>query len=253
MPGPDRRRPPPPGPRPDRPGARSLLLRHEDAVAPRPGRRLPRTRTGPRHGRFVGAVESHRGRGRGCVRHGRHQRLPHPAVRHRGPELVGRAGCALRCSHGVTSRGATVVRPPRPRIGPGSGWSIAAPGGAYQRHGRRPARCTVRPGLLRARHDQGHLRDGELRGHERRRGVPRAGGRPAHHPGLGPRGRRTDHRRGVVGDLRPRRIGLRLGRRCAVVPGRTGSHRAGRRHGTPGPVGGLQRRGGGGAGLHRTG
>ena len=57
------------------------------------------------------------------------------------------------------------------------------------RHRRRPAGRAVRPGLLRAGHDQEHLRHRLVRAHERRHRLPRAGRRPAHHRRVEPRRR----------------------------------------------------------------
>ena len=107
-----------------------------------------------------------------------------------------------------------------------------------QRHRRRPAGGAVRPGLLRAGHDQEHLRHRLVRADERGRDVPRAGRRPAHHdrldhPGGQPRrhgrsggsarcGRRRD-------PLRPRGRHLRHRRRRAVAARRPRHHRPGRR------------------------
>ena len=125
---------------------------------------------GIRHRRRLAAVESHRrGRRRG-VRHRRHQRLPDPALRHRGAPWVARAGRLFG-----------VPRSPCPRCGPSCGRFGLVAGdalggaprcrGADQRDGRRPARRPVRPGLLRPGHDQGHLRHRQLRPDERRRRV----------------------------------------------------------------------------------
>ena len=97
----DGRRPPPTGPGADRPGPRPLLLGHQDAVAARARRpfdgRPDGRRSGAGHRRLVGVVEPDR-RGRWwSVRHRRQQRRPNPAVRHRGPAVVGGTRGALRC------------------------------------------------------------------------------------------------------------------------------------------------------------
>ena len=99
------------------------------------------------------------GAGRRGVRHRRHQRLAHHALRHRGPAVVGRSSASSSAS----------PRAPSPRCGrpaAGSGRVSEAALGADsplrgvpdQRDGRRPARRPLRPGLLRPGHDQGHLR-----------------------------------------------------------------------------------------------
>ena len=116
-----------------------------------------------------------------------------------------------------TLRGHRVGRGRRRRRDPG------------QRHRRRPAGGPVRPGLLRAGHDQEHLRHRLVRAHERGRDLPRAGRRAADHRGLDrcPRGPRP----GRTGDghpLRPRGRHLRDRRGRAVAARRAGDHRRGR-------------------------
>ena len=67
----------------DRPDHRSLFLRHESRLDPRPGARRAQTRGGRRaavrHRRLLSAVAAHRRQG-ACDR--RHQRLAHAAVQH---------------------------------------------------------------------------------------------------------------------------------------------------------------------------
>ena len=108
---------------------------------------------------------------------------------------------------GVVGRAVRPVRRARrrccPRCGRRAGASASTAGGIGrlpgghpdQRHRRRPAGRAVRPGLLRAGHDEEHLRHRLVRAHERRR-------RPARTPVEG----LLDHRRrGPLGRRRPDR------------------------------------------------
>ena len=79
-----------------------------------------------------------------------------------------------------------------------------------QRHRRRPAGGAVRPGLLRAGHDEEHLRHRLVRAHERRRRRARRRSRAAHHGRLAARPTATT-------DVRPRGRDLRHRRRHPVA------------------------------------
>ena len=80
--------------REDRTAARSVLLRHQARMDPRPRRRRSRSRGGRRprvrHHRHVPHLAPHRRR---RTRHRRHQRVAHPALRHPRP-AVGRIPAA---------------------------------------------------------------------------------------------------------------------------------------------------------------
>ena len=123
----------------------------------------------PRHGRRLVDLEPHRRRG---LRHRRHERQPHDAVRHR-PAAVGRGArrAAARADRPPPGRG-RVERAGRRHLG-----SVRrARRHPDQRHRRRPAGGAVRPGLLPPGHGQEHLRHGQLRAAQRRPDVPAAGG-----------------------------------------------------------------------------
>ena len=91
------------GPREDRAGDRSVLLRHESRVAAgecrRPARPGRARRAGVRHHRFLAAVQADR---RPRAHHRRHQCLAHAAARHRR----GRLGRAAAAAHERAARGA---------------------------------------------------------------------------------------------------------------------------------------------------
>ena len=113
------------------------------------------------------------------------QRQPHDALRHptgwRGPTSCSTCSTSRR----LPSRGPPLERSlRRHRAGGGPG---LAGRHSHLRHCRRPAGRAVRPGLLRAGHDQEHLRHRQLRAHERGPDLPAAGRRPADQRGLDPR------------------------------------------------------------------
>ena len=125
-----------------------------------------------RHRRQLPALAADRRQG---ARHRRHQRLAHAAVRHPHRRLGRRA--AARCfdvprSH--AAGGARLRRRLRRRPTP----TLFGGADPDPRHRRRPAGGDHRPGLLRARHDQVHLRHRLLRAaqHRRRRRSPRRTG-----------------------------------------------------------------------------
>ena len=142
--------------RQDRPAARPLFLGHQDRLAARPRRGRARARRGRRarlrHRRQLPALAPDRRRG---ARHRRHQRLAHAALRHRtsgawDDELL----AALRRAARDAARGARLRRrlrrrPSRRLLGARASRSAASPATS-----RRP----LRPGLLRARHGEDHLR-----------------------------------------------------------------------------------------------
>ena len=109
------------------------------------------------------------------------QRQPHDAVRHRRAGVERRA--VRRCS-ACPLDALPEVRPSSGRFGVTVG-PLRRPGGHPRvGHRRRPAGGAVRPGLLRARDGEEHLRHRQLRAHERRPGLPAAGRGPAHDGGL---------------------------------------------------------------------
>ena len=85
----------------------------QDAVAARGGRGPGRPGPGPGHRRQLDALEPDRRARRRRVRHRRHQRLAHHALRHRRPALVRRAVRPVRRAARRAGRGAPVVRPVR--------------------------------------------------------------------------------------------------------------------------------------------
>ncbi len=82
------------------------------------------------------------------LRHRRHQRQPHDAVRHR-PAALGRGARATCCT--CRSTACPAVVPSSGRVGVTSDRCGAPRRDPDQRHRRRPAGGAVRPGLLRAR------------------------------------------------------------------------------------------------------
>ena len=206
-----------------RPRARPVLLGHQARVAAR-----PRAASRPDADLAFGTIDSwllwNLTGGRRRPRHRAVERQPHDALRHPDAGLVGRAVRPVRRAASTRS----------PEVRPSSGrFGVTADGARRrrrrhpgQRHRRRPAGGAVRPGLLRAGHDQEHLRHRLVRADERRRPLPRAGRRPAHH-------RRLDHPRpGATASphaLRARGRHLRHRRRRAVAARRPRHHRRGRR------------------------
>ena len=118
---------------------------------------------------------------------------------------------------GGTGRGRAVERPGRHDVG-ALRRTGRHPG---QRHRRRPAGGAVRPGLLRTRHGEEHVRDRELRPAQRRRDVPAAERGDADDGGLDARRR--------LRRLRPRGVDLRDRRRRPVAARRARDHRRRRR------------------------
>ena len=105
-------------------------------------------------------------------RHRPVERQPHDAARHPHASVERRAVRPARRAHRRPARGSAVERPVRGHVRH-AGRAGGHPG---LRHRRRPAGRAVRPGLLRARHGEEHLRHRQLRAHERR--VPPARRRP---------------------------------------------------------------------------
>ena len=100
------------------------------------------------------------------ARHRRLQRQPHDAVRHPVAGVVARAVRPVRRAGRDARRGAAVERSVRRHRRRHGRRRRRRPD---QRHRRRPAGRAVRPGLLRAGHDQEHLRHRLVRAHERGR------------------------------------------------------------------------------------
>ena len=150
--------------RQDRPAARSLFLGHQDRLAARPRGGRARARQGGapglRHDRQLPDLAPHRRQG---ARDRRHQRLAHAALRHRQGRLGRRSARAVRRAALDAARGARLqcrlrrdrAVDPRRRH-------------PHPRRRRRPAGGDHRPGLLRARHGQGHLRHRLLRAAQHR-------------------------------------------------------------------------------------
>ena len=145
---------------------RSLFLGDQDRLAP--GQRAGRARGGRarrarlRHHRQLPAVAADRRQG-ACDR--RHQRLAHHAVRHPPQDWDAELLRAFRRAARAAARGAWTA-PPSSAPPTTELLGAAIP---IARHRRRPAGGDDRPGLLRARHDQEHLRHRLLRAAEHRR------------------------------------------------------------------------------------
>ena len=129
----------------DRPDHRSLFLRHQSRLDPRPRAGRARTRrprrTDVRHRRLLSAVAADRRQG---ARHRRHQRLAHAAVQHphrrvgrRTPEAAARAALDAPRGEGLLRQIRRQRREPVRRRD------------RHIRHRRRPAGRDHRPGLLR--------------------------------------------------------------------------------------------------------
>ena len=162
-----------------RPAARHLLLGHEDRLDPRERARRAREGRGRRpalrHDRHVGALEPHRRRRRRRARDGCHEREPHdvhgprdPAVGRRDPRRVRRAALDA-------ARDPLVVRGLRRRER-----ALAAARDADRRHPRRPAGRDLRPGRVRRRRGEEHLRHRQLPDLQHRRGDRPLEERAAH-------------------------------------------------------------------------
>ncbi len=211
--------------REDRPPARSLLLRHQAHLAPRAGEGPAAARRGRRrpvrHRRLLASLEAHR---RPRPRHGRHQRLAHPAVRHSRAPLAPRPALPLRGAGGHASAGGAKRR----RVRRDLGGRPAARRHPRGRRGGGPAGRALRSGLLGGRNGQEHLRHGLFPHDEDGRRAPIRGRRPPGHallrsgrpPGLRP-GRLRLHRRG----RRPV-----VARRARLGGGRRGDGGCGPRH-----------------------
>ncbi len=232
------RRTPAADPRTNRARARSVLLRHQSGVAARTPRHPRRRRSGHRHDRLVAGVEPHR---RTPLRHRRHQRQPHDAVRHPlvclGPGAVRRARRPDR-------------RPARDRPVEWTRRDHLARVRCARRHPdqrdrRRSAGSAVRPGLRASGDGEEHLRHRVVRVAQRRRVVPAA------HRGHADDGRVDPCRRHHA--LCVGRVDLRHRCRRAMAAGRLGDHRRCRRDRAARRVGRRHRRRVRRAGLHRAG
>ena len=145
----------------------------------------------PRHDRLLADLEPDRRRG---VRHRSDERQPHDAVRHRRAALGPRAvRSAPRADVGACPR----CVPSSGRFGVTSDRCAVVPGIPISGDRRRPAGGAVRPGVLRARHGEEHVRHRQLRAAQRRRPVPATDRGDADDGRLGARRRH--------GRLRPRR------------------------------------------------
>ena len=163
-------------PRPTSPAARSSgSWRTSTAYGRRPRRR----RDLRQHGQLA-AVEPDRRHGRRRARHRPDQRQPHHADEPGDPGLGRRTARLLR----------RAARRCCPTIGPSSNpdlFGTTRQDGPFDgevradRRPRRPAGGDRRPGLLRARRGQEHLRHRQLPAAEHRRGAGPLAERPAHH------------------------------------------------------------------------
>ena len=198
----------------------TLLLGHQARVALHRGRRRPGRRRRVRHHRLLAALEPHRRPAARGPRHRPVERQPHDAARHPRPHVVARAVRPVRRARPRAARGAAVERPLRRHRRVGRRRRRRHPGLG---HRRRPAGGAVRPGLLRAGHDQEHLRHRLVRADERRRPLPRTGRRPAHHRRVDDPGRRRRERPGDPLRLRGRHLRHRRG--GAVAARRARHHR----------------------------
>ena len=116
--------------------------------------------------RHLGAVEPDR---RGGARHRPVQRQPDDALRHPRAGVGRRAGRPARRARRRAARGAAVERSPRRHRR-----RLRRPGGhPGELARRRPAGGPVRPGVLRARDVEEHLRHRVVRAHQRRARCPR--------------------------------------------------------------------------------
>ena len=128
-------------------------------------------RPGPGHRRHLGALEPHRRVDGGVfatdVTNASRTMLFDIVVRRWSAELCDLFGVPAGGAGRGPPAGAAFGRvAPRPR------GTVAPVRRAGQRHGGRPARRPVRPGLLRPGDDQGHLRHRQLHPDERRRHLP---------------------------------------------------------------------------------
>ena len=161
--------------RQDRPRSRRLFFRHQARLAARAHERRARRRrtwrAGLRHGRFLADLAADRWRrsriaqARGA-RHRRQQRLAHAALRHPRRRLERRVAAHARRAALAARRSASV----EPRVRPHAGRS-AGRLDPHRRRRRRPAERALRPGLLRRRTGQEHLRHRLLHADEHRRAL----------------------------------------------------------------------------------
>ena len=200
------------------------------------GRGGSRSRPGLRHRRQLAAVAADRRR---PPRHRSHQRLPHPALRHRAPDSGTPSwpicsACPCRsCPRWV--RRVAGWGPPPPGWCRGCRAGVPISGMAGDQQAALFGQACFRPGMTKNTYGTG-----SFVADERGRDPPRTGPRPAHDGGLvaAAAGR---------GGLRPRGVHLRHRRRGAVAAGRArpdrrggrdrAAGRLGRRHGRrlPGP------------------
>ena len=206
----------------------------------RAGWRRRRTRPRPRHGRRLGALEPHRrGRRRACfatdATNAARTMLFDIATRRWSDEL-----CDL---FGVPAAALPEVRPSCGRFGAGRCGGLGAgsarspacrsAGVAGDQQAALFGQACFEPG-----HDQGHLRDRQLRADERRPGCPP----PSTACVTTVAWDLGEHADGApAGGLRPRGVGVRLRGRRPVAARRARAHRRGRRDRTAGRVGRRQR------------
>ena len=201
-------------------------------VDPRRGRHGTASCRGPwrpalRDHRYVAHLAPDRRARRRPARDRCHERLAHDAD---GPRDT-RLGPGAARDHRRAGRDA----PRDPRLVRGLRNGRRRPRGrADRRRPRRPARGALRPGLLRARADQVHLRDRLFHAHAHRRAAGPLDTRPHHDRG------REDRRR--PGHVCTRRLGRGRGRAHRLAPGQPRHHRRPRGRRAAGPFGPRQRR-----------
>ena len=223
-----------------RPVDRFVFFGDQDQVAagsrPRGTRAGATRRAGLRHRGQLVAVAAHRRQG---ARERCQQCLAHHAVRHPQEPMGCRAARAAGRARVDAAGGAAFERAVWfDRTGP------VRRTHHDRRRRRRPAKRLVRPGLLRGRHGQEHLRHRMLHADAYRRPVPELGQRLADHQ------RRADRQSGGVCDRRQR---VRWWRGRAVAAGRAPCHQKQRRSAGPGRERPGFRRCHGGPGVHRVG
>ena len=194
-----------------RPGARPLLLGHQARVAPHRGRRRAPAPTSPSAPSTRWLLWNLTGRRR-CTPPTSSNASRTLLFDIRALALV-RRSCATcsACPLRVLPEVRPVERPLRRHRRRRGRRRRRHPD---QRHRRRPAGGAVRPGLLRAGHDQEHLRHRLVRADERGPDLPRAGRGAAHHRRLDAPGGPTATERHA---LRARGRHLRHRRRRAVA------------------------------------
>ena len=174
----------------------TVLLGHEARLASRRCSRSARQGRARRarrgHDRVLARLESDRGYRRWRAYLRRHERLPHPAPRHRATRLVRRAPHAVRRAGRRSTRrwcrrpqpgGTALTRAERP----------ARSGAPAPRDDRGSAGGPRRSGVPRTRRGQVHVRHRSVPAREHRAHTPRAGLEPPREPGVSECRRRPDY------------------------------------------------------------